>query len=82
MQWNIDLWYQLHFVIHRQSWCPPNYSIQDANRQEVLTMKGPVCMITGPCCPNDIDFDVRSFFTHHSKCTTVKLFHCNIFVIL
>nr|XP_022340667.1 phospholipid scramblase 2-like isoform X1 [Crassostrea virginica] len=46
------------YVKQEQSWCPPNYSIQDANRQEVLTMKGPVCMITGPCCPNDIDFDV------------------------
>ncbi|XP_056008815.1 phospholipid scramblase 2-like isoform X3 [Ostrea edulis] len=48
------------YVKQEQSWCPPNYSIQDANHQEILHMTGPVCMITGPCCPNDIDFDIMA----------------------
>lgn len=52
-------------MIIRQSWCPPKYSIRDANQEEILHMEGPTCMITGPCCPNDIDFNV-------STCISVK----------
>lgn len=46
------------YVRQGQSWCPPKYSIRDANQQEILRMEGPTCMITGPCCPNDIDFNI------------------------
>ncbi|XP_061196529.1 phospholipid scramblase 2-like [Saccostrea echinata] len=46
------------YVKQQLSWFPPRYSILDANRQEVFCIRGPLCMITGPCCPFDLEFEV------------------------
>lgn len=38
----------------------PKYEIQDAGRQSILIMEGPMCMCDGPCCPNDQEFKVTT----------------------
>ena len=47
-------------VSFRQSCIEPRYSIQNAEREEVLSIKGPCCMCSGPCCTWDQEFIVST----------------------
>lgn len=39
------------------SW-KPRYAIQNTNNETVLVIQGPCCICAGPCCPDDVPFDV------------------------
>ncbi|XP_063409671.1 phospholipid scramblase 2-like isoform X2 [Mytilus trossulus] len=48
------------YVRQEQSCWEPNYTIRDANHEPILRMKGPCCIIQGPCCPQDQEFIISS----------------------
>ncbi|KAK3102293.1 hypothetical protein FSP39_010288 [Pinctada imbricata] len=48
------------YVRQEQSCWEPYYSIRDANDDVVLRMRGPCCIISGPCCTWDQEFTVLS----------------------
>ncbi|CAK8673082.1 phospholipid scramblase 1-like isoform X2 [Clavelina lepadiformis] len=37
----------------------PYFNILDANGEQIFKIKGPCCICTGPCCPNDVPFDIH-----------------------
>lgn len=47
------------YVKQRKSCIEPHYIITDAQHEEVLSMTGPCCIISGPCCTWDQDFIVH-----------------------
>ncbi|WAR15532.1 PLS1-like protein [Mya arenaria] len=47
------------YVLQQQSCIEPKYAIMNASREEILTIKGPMCVISGPCCP-DVEFIIHS----------------------
>ncbi|XP_052227793.1 phospholipid scramblase 2-like [Dreissena polymorpha] len=47
------------YVLQKQSCIEPHYAIMNAQEEELLTIKGPMCVISGPCCPN-VEFNVLS----------------------
>lgn len=48
------------YVKQQQSCIEPRYSIMNAEHQEVLSITGPCCIISGPCCQWDQEFIVHS----------------------
>lgn len=48
------------YVRQEQSCWEPHYSIRDGNHEPILRMKGPCCIISGPCCTWDQEFLITS----------------------
>lgn len=48
------------YVKQQQSCIEPRYSIMNAEHDEILNIKGPVCICSGPCCTWDQEFNVFS----------------------
>jgi len=42
------------------SFLAPKYQIMDASDNVIFCVEGPVCMCQGPCCTQDMDFNVTS----------------------
>lgn len=53
------------YVKQQQSCLAPKYHIQDAERQTVLMVEGPMCICQGPCCTWDQEFKVLSLDGSH-----------------
>ncbi|XP_064642030.1 phospholipid scramblase 2-like isoform X2 [Lineus longissimus] len=55
------------YIKQQQSCLAPCYVVQNTNRDTILEITGPVCIIQGPCCQQDQDFDVSTADNKENK---------------
>ena len=51
----------------RGSFWKPRFNVLDADKKKVLKIEGPCCIMNGPCCTCDTDFQVITEFVNKKR---------------
>ena len=72
---------RLLLFVDSQSCLAPKYQVLDPSDNVVFLIEGPVCMCQGPCCTQDMDFNVSHFYISEFqiiyKFNNISIIRCN-----
>ena len=55
-------WILIYSLSCSASFLAPKYKIMDASDNTIFCIEGPMCMCQGPCCTQDMDFNVCTMY--------------------